>query len=170
MPDIALYQPDIAQNTGTILRLGACLGLGVHVVGPAGFPLSARGLRRAGMDYLDHVELMLHDDFAAFDAVVRAAGRRLVLLTTRASENYLELIYRKDDILLFGQESAGVPDDVHDRADLRARIAMRPGMRSLNVAMAAAMVAGEVLRQVAGPGTDPGGEEHRWTATSPGST
>lgn len=148
--DIALYQPDIAQNTGTILRLGACLGLRVHIIRPTGYPLSARGLRRAGMDYLDHVDLVLHDDFAAFDAAIRGRGQRLVLLTTRAAKTFTDLTYRKDDVLLFGQESAGVPDHVHERADMRARIAMQPGMRSLNVAMAAAMVAGEAIRQTAG--------------------
>ena len=145
--DLALFQPDIPQNTGTLLRFGACLGVPVHIIEPAGFPFSDRSLRRAGMDYLDGVEIMRHDDWAAFEAWRAASGRRLVLLTTRAETLYTDLIYRKDDILLCGQESAGVPPFVHETAAARVRIPMQAGRRALNVAVAAAMVAGEALRQ-----------------------
>lgn len=144
---IALYQPDIAGNTGTILRTAACLGLGVDIVEPAGFDLSNRNLRRAGMDYLEVAALTRHVDFAAFDAWRSAEGRRLVLLTTRATLPYTRFAFRPDDILLFGRESAGVPDAVHQRADARLVIPMVAG-RSLNLAVSVGMVAGEALRQV----------------------
>jgi len=144
---IALFQPDIAQNTGTILRLCACLGIEAHIIEPAGFPASDRAFRRAGMDYLDQVHLTRHASWAAF-ADWRARERlRLVLFTTRAAVSYLDHRYAADDVLMFGRESAGVPDEVHDAADARLVIPMRPGLRSLNVAMACAMAAGEALRQ-----------------------
>ncbi len=151
LPSIALYQPDIAGNTGTILRLGACLGLSVEIIEPAGFDLSDRNLKRAGMDYLELATLTRHVDFAAFDAARRASGRRLVLLTTKAETGYCDLAYQPGDILLFGRESAGVPPAVHDLADETATIPMRPGARSLNLAVSVAMVAGEVMRQRAWP-------------------
>ena len=144
---LALYQPDIAANTGTLLRLGACLGVAVHVVHPAGFALTDKNLARAGMDYLDKAALVEHASFAAFDAWRRAEGRRLALLTTKASESAYAATFRPDDILLLGRESAGVPDVVADTCDLRLRIPMRPGMRSINVALAGSMVLGEALRQ-----------------------
>ncbi|WP_342644238.1 tRNA (cytidine(34)-2'-O)-methyltransferase [Rhodoligotrophos ferricapiens] len=145
MVDIALYQPDIPQNTGTLLRLGACLGVPVHIIEPAAFTWSERGLRRAGLDYLDRVPLTRH---ASFDHFLEwSAHRRLILLTTKASDDYLDVAYAPDDILLLGRESAGVPETVHARADLRVTISMQPGFRSLNVAMACAMVLGEALRQ-----------------------
>jgi tRNA (cytidine/uridine-2'-O-)-methyltransferase len=144
---IALFQPDIPQNTGTILRLAACLGLGVDIIEPAGFPTSDKAFRRAGMDYLDAVEIVRHASFARFEEARHMAGRRLVLATTHAALLYTEAAYRSGDILLVGRESAGVPDEVHDAADLRVLIPMRPGLRSLNVALAAAMIAGEALRQ-----------------------
>lgn len=145
---IALYQPDIPGNTGTILRMAACLGLVVHVIEPAGFDLSDRALKRAGMDYAEKAALNRHLDWERFEAWCRAEGRRLVLATTQGAENYTDLAYRADDILLFGRESAGVPPAVHDAADCRVRIPLRPNMRSLNVAMSAAMIAGEALRQI----------------------
>ena len=145
---IALYQPDIAGNTGTLLRLGVCLGLDIEIIEPAGFDLSDRNLKRAGMDYLEMARLIRHVDFAAFDAARRAAGRRLVLLTTRGSTDYRDITYTSDDILLFGRESAGVPETVHALAETRAVIPMQPGARSLNLAVSAAMVAGEALRQL----------------------
>ncbi len=154
--DIALYQPDIPQNTGTILRLGACLSLPVHIIEPAGFPASDRAFRRAGLDYLDHVALHRHADWEAFEHWRRGAGRRVVLLTTRASTNFADLTYRKDDILLCGQETRGVPPAVHKAAEARVRVPMAPAMRSLNVAVALAMVAGEALRQL---GAFPDGAE-----------
>ncbi|MBN8944292.1 MAG: tRNA (cytidine(34)-2'-O)-methyltransferase [Rhizobiales bacterium] len=147
---IALYQPDIAQNAGTIMRLAACLGLGIDIVEPSGFPVSDRAFRRAGMDYLDHVDWRRHDDFTAFEATRRSEGRRLILMTTKAALPYAGFAYQPDDILMAGRESAGVPDAVHAAADGRIVIPMRPGLRSLNVAVSVAMVAGEALRQVGG--------------------
>ncbi|WP_306029371.1 tRNA (cytidine(34)-2'-O)-methyltransferase [Stappia sp. MMSF_3263] len=147
MPDLVLYQPDIPQNTGTILRLAACLDVTVHVVEPAGFPLSDHALKRAGMDYLERVALHRHVTFEAFEAWRGAQERRLVLLTTAGSEPYHRFDFRKDDLLLLGRESAGVPPAVHDTADARLIIPLTPGMRSLNVAVAGAMVLGEALRQ-----------------------
>ena len=147
---IALYQPDIAQNTGTILRLCACLNLQAHIIEPAGFPSSDRAFRRAGMDYLDDVALMRHTSWIEFEQW-RTAGAnarpRLALFSTRCRTSYLDHTFRADDILLFGRESAGVPEEVHAAADVRLTIPMRDGMRSLNVAMAVAMAAGEALRQ-----------------------
>jgi len=145
---LALYQPDIPQNTGTLLRLGACLGVAVDIVAPAAFDLSDRALRRAGLDYLAHVEIARHASFAAFEAALRARGGRLVLLTTQAEMAYTGFAFRAGDTLLVGRESAGVPEAVHRVADARLRIPMRAGLRSLNVAVAAAMVLGEALRQV----------------------
>ena len=152
---LALYQPDIPQNTGTLLRMAACLGLGVDVVGPAGFDLSDRTLKRAGLDYLGHVEIVRHLDWEHFDAARRAASRRLVLLTTRAPMVYAALAFTPTDTLLVGRESGGVPEHVHAAADARIVIPLRPGLRSLNVAVAAAMVVGEALRQTGGLATLP---------------
>jgi tRNA (cytidine/uridine-2'-O-)-methyltransferase len=147
---IALYQPDIAQNTGTILRLCACLGLQAHIIAPAGFPTTDRAFRRAGMDYLDAVALVRHSSWQTFLEWRRQQNLRLVLFTTAADLSYLDHAFRCDDVLLFGRETAGVPPEVHAAADARVRIPMRPGMRSLNVAVAAAMAAGEALRQTGG--------------------
>jgi tRNA (cytidine/uridine-2'-O-)-methyltransferase len=144
---IALYEPDIPQNAGTILRLAACLGAEAHIIEPAGFPVSDRAFRRAGMDYLDQVSITRHPSWDAFDEWRRHAGARLILFTTRASISYLDHQYRRDDVLMFGRESAGVPDRVHDAADARLAIPIRPGLRSLNVAVACAMALGEAIRQ-----------------------
>jgi tRNA (cytidine/uridine-2'-O-)-methyltransferase len=144
---IALYEPDIPQNTGTILRLCACLGIEAHIIEPAGFPVTDRAFRRAGMDYLDRVSLTRHGSFAAFEQWRARERLSLVLLTTAAERSYLEHTFSADQVLLFGRESAGVPEAVHKAADVRLRVPMRPGMRSINVAIAAAMVAGEALRQ-----------------------
>jgi tRNA (cytidine/uridine-2'-O-)-methyltransferase len=149
---IALYQPDIPQNTGTILRLCACLGIEAHIVEPAGFPTSDRAFRRAGMDYLDAVAIVRHRSWADFETWRRSGAHRLVLFTTTASLSYLDHTYRADDVLLFGRESAGVPPEVHAAADARVTIPLRPGMRSLNVAVAAAIAAGEAQRQTGGFG------------------
>jgi tRNA (cytidine/uridine-2'-O-)-methyltransferase len=149
---IALFEPDIPQNTGTILRLAACFGIEAHLIEPAGFPVSDRAFRRAGMDYLDAVKLMRHASWDAFDAWRRAQDLRLVLFTTRATTSYLDHRYEAGDILLFGRESAGVPDQVHAAAEVRLRIPMRAGLRSLNVAMTCAMAVGEALRQTGGFG------------------
>ena len=145
---IALYQPDIAGNTGTILRMAACLGVAVDIIAPAGFDLSDRNLRRAGMDYLEMAALTRYVDFGRFDEWRRAEGRRLLLLSTRAARAYTDFAYADGDILLFGRESAGVPELVHDLADERLTIPMPGGGRSLNLAMSAAMVAGEAMRQM----------------------
>src|SRR5262245_43826259 len=139
---IALYQPDIPQNTGTILRLAACLSVTVAVIGPAGFDLGDRRLRRAGLDYVAQVGLTAYPSFADFEANRRENGARLVLLTTQAQTSYTEFAFSPDDVLMVGRESAGVPQSVHDGADARVVIPMRPGLRSLNVAIAAAMVLG----------------------------
>ncbi|SFO07022.1 tRNA (cytidine/uridine-2'-O-)-methyltransferase [Mesorhizobium sp. NFR06] len=145
---IALYQPDIAGNTGTILRFAACLDLAVDIVEPAGFPLSDRALKRAGMDYLEMAALSRHADWHAFQDWRRTNTRRLVLVTTKATAAYSGFDFAAGDILLFGRESAGVPDEVHQAADARLTIPMRPGARSINVALSVAMVAGEALRQL----------------------
>ena len=147
-PRIALYQPDIAGNTGTILRLAACLDVGVDVIGPAGFDLSDRALRRAGMDYVEMAALKRHDDFTTFEAWRAGEKRRLVLFSTKATMPYTGFAFAPDDVLLFGRESAGVPEAVHGAADERVLIPMPGGGRSLNVALAAAMAIGEALRQV----------------------
>jgi tRNA (cytidine/uridine-2'-O-)-methyltransferase len=147
---IALYEPDIPQNTGTILRLCACFGIEAHIIEPAGFPATDRAFRRAGMDYLDAVAIMRHRSWPDFEAWRHGERHRLVLFTTAASVSYLDYRYRADDVLLFGRESAGVPKQVHAAADARVLIPMRPGLRSLNVAVAAAMAAGEALRQTGG--------------------
>jgi tRNA (cytidine/uridine-2'-O-)-methyltransferase len=147
VPAIALYEPDIPQNTGTILRLCACLGITAHLIEPAGFPVTDRAFRRAGMDYLDQVTIERHASWAAFDAWRRESGLGLTLFTTRGAASYLDHDYRPPQVLLFGRESAGVPEPVVQAADARVRITMREGMRSLNVAMTVAMAAGEMLRQ-----------------------
>lgn len=148
---IAIYQPDIPQNAGTLLRLAACLGLGVDVIEPCGFLWDERKMRRAGMDYLAGVEVVRHMDWPAFQAA-QTAGSRIVLLTTRADVPYTDFAYRPGDVLLLGRESSGVPAEVAAAADAGVRIPLRPGMRSLNVAVAAAMVVGEALRQTGGYG------------------
>ena len=147
---IALYEPDIPQNTGTILRLCACLRLEAHIIEPAGFPVTDRAFRRAGMDYLDQVALTRHGSFQAFEDWRGSERLKLVLLTTTAETSYLDHNFRDDQVLLFGRESAGVPEPVHAAADARLRIPIAKGLRSLNVAMAAALVAGEALRQTGG--------------------
>ncbi len=146
---LALYQPDIPQNTGTILRMAACFGVATDVIGPAGFDMTDKALRRAGLDYLDHVTLIRHE---SWDAFVEARGMdatrpRLVLLTSSASDKLSGFRSAADDILLLGRESAGVPEAVRTYADARVRIPMRAGMRSLNIAVAAAVALGEALRQ-----------------------
>lgn len=147
MPDLALFQPDIPQNTGTILRLSACLGVTVHVIEPAGFPLSDHALRRAGMDYIERAALVRHVDMSTFEDWRAEEGRRLVLLTTSGATSYLDHAFQASDILMLGRESSGVPQEVHARADARLTVPMVAGLRSLNVAVAAAMVLGEALRQ-----------------------
>jgi tRNA (cytidine/uridine-2'-O-)-methyltransferase len=150
MIDLALYQPDIAQNTGTLIRLAACLGTTLHVIGPAGFDLTDRNLKRAGMDYIELATVVRHVGWTDFEVFASTAGRRLVLATTQGSVPYTDFAFRDGDILLMGRESAGVPEAVHQRADGRIVIPMRPDVRSINVALSAAMIMGEALRQTGG--------------------
>jgi tRNA (cytidine/uridine-2'-O-)-methyltransferase len=145
MLEIALYQPDIAPNAATILRMCACLGLTCRIIEPAGFVMTESAFRRAGMDYLDRASLVNDASWEAYRAAT--AGRRTVLLTTRAALPYTDFAFAPDDILLMGRESAGVPQHVHDAAEARVTIPMRAGLRSLNVALACAMATGEALRQ-----------------------
>jgi tRNA (cytidine/uridine-2'-O-)-methyltransferase len=144
---IALYQPDIPPNTGTILRLCACLDVSAHIIEPAGFAVSDYAFRRAGMDYLDHVRLMRHVSWEAFEAWRREKDYRVLLFTTKGANSYLDFRYQPQDILMFGRETAGVPDEVAAKADARLKIPIKPTLRSLNVAISAAMAVGEALRQ-----------------------
>lgn len=152
---LALYQPDIAQNTGTILRLCACLGVAVDVIGPTGFDMSDRALKRAALDYLDHVDLTRHASFSEFmdrrvPPEVRPERGRLILLTAHAETPHFDFAFKPNDTLMLGRESAGCPDSVHAQVDARITIPMRPGLRSLNVAVTAALALGEALRQTGG--------------------
>ena len=145
---LALYEPDIPQNCGALLRLGACLGVGVDIIEPCGFLFSDKGLKRAGMDYLTKADYARHSSWAAFQAA-RGSGR-IVLLTSKGSVPFTDFAFAADDTILLGRESAGVPDAVHDAVVARLRIPMRAGLRSLNVAQAGAMALGEALRQTKG--------------------
>ena len=145
---LALYQPDIPQNTGTIVRLCACLGVGIDLIEPAAFDLSDRNFRRAGMDYVERAAIARHDGFAAFEGWRRAERRRLVLVETDGTERHDRFAFGEEDVLLLGRESAGVPASVYYAADASVRIPMRPGLRSINVALAAAIVLAEALRQL----------------------
>ncbi len=147
---LALYQPDIPQNTGTLIRLAVCLGLAVDVIEPCGFVFSDKHFRRAGMDYLKSADFTRHISWDAFRAARAAAAGRLVLLTTKARTPYTEFRFEKEDVLVLGSEGAGVPQSVHRGARARILVPMAPGARSLNVAVAAAMVLGEALRQTEG--------------------
>lgn len=147
MPDLALYQPDIAGNTGTLIRLSACMGTTLHIIEPAGFRTDDSNLRRAGMDYADIATVTRHDDFVAFSQYAKAENRRMVLATTRSDFAYTQFKFRSSDLILMGRESFGAPDHVHDRADARITIPMKTAARSLNQAVSAAMVLGEALRQ-----------------------
>jgi tRNA (cytidine/uridine-2'-O-)-methyltransferase len=143
---IALYQPDIPQNAGAILRLAACLNVPVDLIEPAGFVLGNHGVRRAGMDYLEQVDLTRHISWDAFEGGV-TPPQRLILLSTKATERHIDFAYRPDDTLLVGRESDGVPQTVHARADAQLRVPMQAASRSLNVVTALALVLGEALRQ-----------------------
>ena len=147
---LALFEPDIPQNTGAIARLAACLGLALDIIEPAGFPVSDRAFRRAGMDYLDKVEIRRHASFPEFEEWRRARGGRLVLATTKADLPYTDFAFAPQDTIIFGRETAGAPQSVHESADARILVPMREGLRSLNVALVAAMIAGEALRQTGG--------------------
>lgn len=143
---LALFEPDIPQNTGTLIRLGACMGVPVDIIEPCGFVFSDRSLKRAGMDYLERATINRHDSWGAF--LENRDQSRLILLSTKAAQPYTDFEFRNDDTLLLGRESAGVPDHVVEQADASVLIPMAEGTRSLNVAIAGAMVLGEALRQV----------------------
>jgi tRNA (cytidine/uridine-2'-O-)-methyltransferase len=145
---LALFQPDIPQNVGAAIRLAACLGVWLDVIEPCGFPLSDRSLRRVAMDYEAEVDLVRHDSWTKFLADPARDEGRLVLFTTKGAQPYMDFGFQPGDTLLFGRESAGVPDEVHDRADARLYIPIRG--RSLNVTKTAAMALGEALRQTHG--------------------
>jgi tRNA (cytidine/uridine-2'-O-)-methyltransferase len=151
---IALFEPDIAGNVGTVLRLGACLDIGVDLIEPMGFPWGDRALRRAGMDYVEAVDVRRHADWAAFRD---AKAGRIVLATTRGAVGLWDAAFRADDVLLLGSEGRGVTEEVHAAAALRVAIPMRAGMRSLNVAVAGAMIAGEMVRQLRSTSGQSGG-------------
>ncbi len=147
---IALYEPDIPQNAGTVLRTAACFGIGVDVIEPCGFVWDEKRLRRAGMDYLDGVDMVRHSSWRQYheDHQAQTAPGRLVLMTTKGSVPYAAFTFLADDTIVLGRESAGVPDIVHATVDARIRIPMATGMRSLNVAVSAGLVVGEALRQL----------------------
>jgi tRNA (cytidine/uridine-2'-O-)-methyltransferase len=145
---LALFQPDIPQNAGTMLRMAACLGVGADIIEPAGFPVSDRHFRRAGMDYLDHADIRRHVSWSTFNEARQADGQRLVLLTTKAAMAHTAFRFQPGDVLMVGRESAGVPQAVHDAVDARIIIPMRAELRSLNVAVSAALAVGEALRQL----------------------
>jgi len=149
---LALYEPDIPQNAGTMMRMAACLGIGLDIIEPCGFRLDDRRLRRAGLDYLDRLAMRIHESWLAYGRwrAESAAGSRLVLLTTRGETRYTAFAFRADDAIMVGRESGGVPEPVHAEVDARLRIPLAEGSRSLNVAVAAAMVLGEALRQTGG--------------------
>ena len=145
---IALFEPEIAGNVGNVMRLGACMGAGIDLIEPLGFSWDDRRVRRAAMDYIDHVEIIRHADFSAFRKT--RAGARIVLFTTRATQSSYDFSYRSDDVLLFGKESAGVTDAVRAVVDASVRLPMRAEVRSLNLATSAGMALGEALRQTQG--------------------
>ncbi len=144
---LALYQPDIPQNTGTLIRLCACLAVPLDIIEPCGFTFTDKQLRRAAMDYAEGAEVYRHDSWEAFLPQLQG---RLLLATTKGNEPYAGFTFQPDDVILLGREQAGVPDTVHDRADARLFIPMAPGARSLNIAVAGAMILGEALRQTSG--------------------
>jgi tRNA (cytidine/uridine-2'-O-)-methyltransferase len=152
--DLALYQPDFAHNTGILIRLCACMGLKLHIIHPAAFAITPQALARGGLDYVEHAIIHQHASFSVFDGWRRAEGRRLVLMTTKSSQSAYSATFAKGDIIMLGRESAGVPDSVAELADLRLRIPMSPGLRSINVAMAGSMVVGEAMRQLSAFPTD----------------
>lgn len=147
---LALYQPDIPQNAGTMIRMAACLGIAVEIVEPAAFDVSDRHFRRSGMDYLERAVVTRHDSFSAFEAWRRKAGHRLILAETDGADRHVDFAFRPGDIVMVGRESAGVSPEVYDAADACVHVPMLTGLRSLNVAVAAAMVMGEALRQLGG--------------------
>ena len=150
MVSLALYEPDIAQNFGTMMRFCACMDVPAHIIDPCGFAWNDAKLKRSGMDYIDHVNYQRHDDWAAFHKWKQHTGGRLILLSTKAASPFAEFQFQPDDIVMVGRESAGVPDEVHQASDVRLLIPMKAPMRSLNVAISASMVMSEALRQTNG--------------------
>ena len=144
---IALYQPDIPQNTGNIFRLGACLGVAVDIIEPTGFVFDDKKFRRSAMDYIDHLEYKKHDDWKHFYKWIKENKFRLILMTTKSEDSLYNFEFRSSDILLFGRESAGVPDNIHQIVDHRLTIPMKDGVRSINLSSSVALVLGESLRQ-----------------------
>ncbi len=148
MPDLVLFQPDIPGNTGTLIRLGACMGVKVHIVEPAGFRLDEKAFRRAGMDYVEQAVMERHLNWETFETWRSNEGRRLILLTTKSDVAYTQFEFKSDDLIMLGRESSGVPQYVHETCDHRLTILMHGEARSLNMALTGAMVLGEGLRQV----------------------
>ena len=144
---IALYEPDIPQNTGNIFRLGACLGIAVDIIEPTGFLFDDKKFRRSAMDYIDHIKYKRHDDWQHFYEWVKEKKFRLILMTTKSNENLYNFEFHPSDILLFGRESAGVPENIHKIVDHRLTIPMKDGVRSINLSSSVALVLGEGLRQ-----------------------
>ncbi|MBV6658890.1 MAG: tRNA (cytidine(34)-2'-O)-methyltransferase [Devosiaceae bacterium] len=150
MVALALFQPEIPSNTGALMRLSACLSIPLHIIGPTGFVMTDRALRRAGMDYRDSAKTQQHPDFEAFEAAVAWERSRFILMTTQAPTVFTDHVFAPSDIIVMGRETAGAPDWLHQRADARLSIPMQAGQRSLNLALAASMAVGEALRQTGG--------------------
>lgn len=149
MPDLVLFQPDIPGNTGTLLRLAACMGVKVHIIEPAGFRLDEKAFRRAGMDYVEQAAMQKHLNWAEFEDWRKLEQRRTLLLTTKATQNYTDFEFKKSDLIMLGRESIGAPDYVHEAVTKRLTIPMAGEARSLNMALTGAMVLGEAIRQTA---------------------
>ena len=145
---IALYQPDIPQNTGSIMRLAACFGFTLHIIEPAGFLIDDKRLKRVAMDYVAYLELVRHESWNKFYSWSRTQSKRILLATTKASQSYLDVEYQPNDVIIFGRESSGVPDKVHDKSDVRIRIMMQNNIRSFNVSNSCAIIMGEAIRQI----------------------
>ncbi len=145
MVDIALFQPEIALNVGAQIRLAACMGVGLRIIEPCGFPWNERKIRQSALDYLIHVNYARHNSWQSFKDDTQE--QRVILMTTKASRSYIDFEFKENDILLAGSESAGVPDDIHDAVEARIAIPMQGGLRSLNIVNATSMILGEALRQ-----------------------
>ncbi len=145
---MALYQPDIPQNTGSIIRLAACFGFTLHIIEPAGFVIDDKRLKRVAMDYLEYLELVRHESWDKFYSWSRSQSKRILLATTKASQSYLDIQYQTSDVIVFGRESSGVPDAVHEKSDIRIRIIMQNNIRSFNVSNSCAIITSEAIRQI----------------------
>ena len=145
---IALYQPDIPQNTGSIMRLAACFGFTLHIIEPAGFLIDDKRLKRVAMDYIAYLELVRHESWNKFYSWSRTQSKRILLATTKASQSYLDVNYQPNDVIIFGRESSGVPDKVHDKSDVRIKIMMQNNIRSFNVSNSCAIIMSEAIRQI----------------------